>query len=72
MDKDILYEPIFFYFQFQLQKNEKMNDPLFHKVQKTPFLAVFGPNLTNFFFEIGLPHIRGFKIMYLCAKNHKE
>ena len=40
------------------KKSEKINDPIFHKVQKTPFLAVFWPKFAqkNFFPKIGLRH----------------
>ena len=56
------------------KKSEKINDPIFHKVQKTPFLAVFWPKFAqkNFFPKIGLRHIRGFIVMHLCAKNQKN
>ena len=55
------------------EKSEKINDPIFHKVQKTRFLAVFRPKLAQkkFFSRIGLCHIRGFIVMHLCAKNQK-
>ena len=56
------------------KKSEKINDPIFHKVQKTPFLADFWPKFPpkNFFPKIGLRHIRGFIVMHLCAKNQKN
>ena len=56
------------------KKSEKINDPIFHKVQKNPFLAVFWPKFAQkkFFPKIGLRHIRGFIVMHLCAKNQKN
>ena len=56
------------------KKSEKINDPIFHKVQKTRFLAVFWPKFAqkNFFSKIGLRHILGIAILHLCAKNQKK
>ena len=53
---------------------EKINYPIFHKVQKTRFLAVFWPKFAqkNFFSKIGLRHIRGFIVMHLCAKKSEN
>ena len=55
------------------KKLEKINDPIFHKVQKTPFLDVFLPKFAqkNFFSKIGLRHILGITILHLCTKNQK-
>ena len=55
------------------KKSEKINDPNFHKVQKSRFLADFQPKFAqNFFFsKIGLRHIQAFIDMHLCAKNQK-
>ena len=56
------------------KKLEKINDPIFHKVQKTRFLAVFWPKFAqkHFFSKIGFCHIQGLLVMHLCVKNHKE
>ena len=53
---------------------EKINDPVFLKVQKTCFLAVFWPKFAqnNFFSKIGLRHILGIAILHLYAKNQKK
>ena len=55
------------------KNSEKINDPVFHNVQKTRFLAVFWPKFAQkiFFSKIGLRHIRGFIVMQFCAKNQK-
>ena len=70
-----LFQPSFTYDDTLLscKNSEKINDPVFHKVQKTRFLAVFWPKFAqkNFFSKIGLRHIRGFIVMHLCAKNQK-
>ena len=53
-------------------KNQKKNDLIFHKVQKTQFLDVFWPKFAEILFsKIGLRHIPGFIVMHLCAKNQK-
>ena len=85
--KDAFFEPENFFFENLLtpsftyddtllscKKSEKINDPIFHKVRKTRFLAVFWPKFTqkNFFPKIGLRHIRGFIVMHFCAINHKN
>ena len=55
------------------KKSEKINDPIFHKVQKTRFLAVFWPKFAPkiFFSKIGLRHILTITILHLCTKNEK-
>ena len=59
-----LLQPSFIYDDTLLSCNnpEKNNDPIFHKVQKTPYLAVFWPKFAPqiFFSKFGLCHIRGF------------
>ena len=54
------------------KKIRKINDPIFHKVQKTRYLAVFfGSNLSkNIFFEIRAPsHSRVYSHAPLCQKS---
>ena len=88
MAKDAFFEPKKFFNENLLQpsfnyddtllsckKSEKINDPIFHKVQKTLFLAVFWPKFAqkNFFPKIGLRHIRMFIVSNasLCKKSEK-
>ena len=85
--KDAFFEPKKFFYENLLRpsftydctllsckKSEKINDPIFHKVQKTRFLAVFWPKFAqkNFFSKIGLRHILGTTILHHCAKNQKK
>ena len=85
--KDAFFEPKKFFYENLLRpsftyddtllsckNSEKINDPIFHKVQNTRFLAVFWPKFAqkNFFSKIGLRHILGIAILHLCAKNQKK
>ena len=84
--KDAFFEPKKFFYENLLQpsftyddtllsckNSEKINDPIFHKVQKKRFLAVFWPKLAQkfLFSKIGLCHISATTILHLCTKNHK-
>ena len=78
--KDAFFEPKKFFYENPLRPSftyddiiDPINDPIFHKVQKTPFLAVFWPKfaLKKFFPKIGLRHIRGFIVIHLFAKIRK-
>ena len=84
--KDAFFEPKKFFYENLLwpsftyndtllscKKSEKIDDPIFHKLRKTPFLAVFLPKFAQkkFFFKNRARHIRGFIVMHLCAKNQK-
>ena len=56
------------------RKSEKINDPIFHKVQKTPFLAVFLAQICpkKFFSENRAPsHSRVYSNATLCKKSEK-
>ena len=61
------------YIPLSCEKSEKINDLIFHKIQKTRFLAVFWLKFAQkiFFSKIGLRHILSFTISHLCAKNQK-
>ena len=55
-------------------KNQKTNEAILHKVQKTSFSGIF-PAFSagnNFFSKIGLRHILGIAILHLCAKNQQK
>ena len=56
------------------KESEKINDPIFHNVQKARFLDVFWPKFAPkfFFSKIGLRHFLGITILHLCAKNQKK
>ena len=68
-----LFRPSFTYYDKLLscKKSEKINDPIFHKVQKTRFLAVFWPKFAqNFFSENRAPsHSRVYSHAPLYQKS---
>ena len=84
---DALFEPKKFFYENLLQpsftyddtllsckKSEKINDPIFQKVQKTLFLAVFWPKFAQkiFFPENRAPsHSRVYSNASLCKKSEK-
>eukprot|EP00111_Clytia_hemisphaerica_P006880 TCONS_00019951-protein len=83
IDKHAFFEPTNFFCKNSLKpsfaydgtllsckKSEKINDLIFHKVQKTRFLAVFCPPI--FFFENRAPsHSRVYSFASLCKKSEK-
>ena len=57
------------------KKSGKTNEQIFHKVQKTLFLGIFGPKLAqkNFFFENRAPsHFGHHHFAPLCQKSEKQ
>ena len=69
-----LFQPSFTYDDTLLscKNSEKINDPVFHKVQKIHFLAVLWPKFAkkNFFFENRAPsHSRVYSHAPLCQKS---
>ena len=85
--KDVFFEAKKFFYENLLRpsfnyddallsckKSEKINDPIFHKVQKTPFLAVFWPKFAKkkIFSENRAPsHSRVYSNAPLCKKSEK-
>ena len=55
------------------KKSEKINDPIFHKVRKTPFLAVFWPKFAQKIFSENWAssHSRVYSNTSLCKKSEK-